>query len=124
MMGPLDLEIKVLEGRVPEFTSYEDAGLDLYSAEDITIKYGTWEVIRLGIASAFASNYACLFRDRSSLAGKGLHVMGGVIDSSYRGEWKVMLYNLSNHNYYVKFGQKIVQAIFVPCYHLLSLLFQ
>ena len=44
--------------------------------------------------------------------------MGGVIDSSYRGEWKVILFNASSKDYLIKVSDKVVQVIFVPCFHL------
>jgi len=121
MLNHLELQIKDLEGSgrlVPKFESSENAGLDLYSAEDTVIEPGDYKIIKLGIATAFAPMYVGLFRDRSSMAGKGLHVMGGVIDSSYRGELKVMLLNVSDLFHDIKFGDKIIQVIFTPCYHL------
>ena len=117
----LELQIKDLEGSgrlLPKFEGNENAGLDLFAAEDTTIEPGCFNTIKLGVATAFAPMYVGLFRDRSSMAGKGLHVMGGVIDSSYRGEWKVMLHNINNSDYEIKFGDKIIQVIFVMCNHL------
>ena len=49
---------------------------------------------------------------RSGLALKdGIDVLAGVIDSSYRGEWKVILYNTSNDSFSFSIGQRIAQAI-------------
>lgn len=68
-----------------------------------------------GLASEIPKGYAILFRDRSGLAAKhGIHGLAGVIDESYRGEWKVCLINLSNQPYAFTVGDKITQGILVP----------
>lgn len=56
-------------------------------------------------------NYGLLYRDRSSMAVKGITVSGGVIDAGYTGELKVLLTNHNKVNYTVKAGDKIVQMI-------------
>lgn len=120
-MGPLDILIKDLEGSgkcLPKFERAEDAGLDLYSAEDRIISAHDTGLIPLGIATAFPRNYVILFRDRSSMAGLGLTVMGGVIDSGYRGEWKVMLYNTTSKEIRLCRYQKVIQAIILLRAHL------
>lgn len=114
------LEIRDLEGSgkfLPKYNSYLDAGMDCYSIEDVVITNGHYEVINLGFATSFPSNFVAILKDRSSMAGKGLHVIGGVIDSSYRGEWKVMLVNFGA-DYVIKRGDKIVQALFLPIFHM------
>ena len=56
-----------------------------------------------------------LLKDRSGMAAKhNIHVLAGVIDSDYRGEWFVCLYNLGNKPYIVKAGHRVCQGIFVP----------
>ena len=56
-------------------------------------------------------NYGLLYRDRSSMALKGITVSGGVIDAGYTGELKVLLTNHTRTNYTIKAGDKIVQMI-------------
>ena len=121
MIKPLELQIKMIEDnlKIPSWDlNLDNGGLDIRSAEDVVIKSNEYKIIRLGLATAFGGNYVALFRDRSSMAGKGLSVMGGVIDSSYRGEWKVILFNASSKDYLIKVSDKVVQVIFVPCFHL------
>ena len=64
-----------------------------------------------GIAVEFPPIYVALLWDRSGLGSKSIHRLAGVIDSTYRGEWKVILTNLSSKTYLVKKGDKIIQCI-------------
>jgi len=102
---------------LPVFNGLEDAGLDLFSVEDVNIYGGEWKAIRIGIATAFPAHMVAIIKDRSSMAGKGLTTLGGVIDSSYRGEWKVILLNVSSCMYTIRRGDRIAQAIFTSCLH-------
>jgi dUTP pyrophosphatase len=88
-----------------------DAGLDLACLAEVTIAPGTIARIPLGLASSFPANAVVLLADRSSMAARGLHVVGGVIDSSYRGEWVVMLANLSSEPQRLLAGDRIAQAL-------------
>jgi dUTP pyrophosphatase len=116
-----EMLVKDLEGSgkcLPNFERIEDAGLDLYSAEDKILPANNYVVINLGIATAFPRQFVALLRDRSSMAGRGITVMGGVIDSGYRGEWKVVLLNTTPESVTIHRYQKIIQAIFVMRAHL------
>lgn len=59
-------------------------------------------------------NFVGLICDRSSMGSKGIKVMGGVCDSSYRGDVTVCLTNLTNQPYEIKSGDKIAQILFLP----------
>jgi dUTP pyrophosphatase len=90
-----------------------DAGYDLYSCVDVIILAGERGLIRTGFAAEFPSNYVARICDRSSMAAKrGLHVMAGVIDASYRGEWKVLLFNTSDKWITLAAQTRIAQALF------------
>ena len=74
----------------------EDAGYDLYACfeEDyFVIEAGCSRPVPTGIASAFSSKYYAQIEERSSMAKIGIKKSGGVIDSGYRGEYLVVLYN-------------------------------
>ncbi len=58
--------------------------------------------------------YAGVVKDRSSVAAAGLHCLAGVIDSSYRGELKVLIVNLGQSAYTIQIGQKIAQLLLAP----------
>ena len=71
-MNNLELQIKMIDGTMPNWGDLGNGGLDLYSAEQAMICKGMYNVIRLGIATSFGSSYVGLLRDRSSMAAKGL----------------------------------------------------
>lgn len=88
-----------------------DAGLDLYATEDCSIPaYGQYS-IPTGIKMAIPAGYVGLIWDKSGLASQGFTTLGGVIDSSYRGEIKVVFKNLSEDIYNIQAGQKIAQLL-------------
>ena len=92
----------------------DDAGLDLYAIEDIEILPGQGKAVKTGIAIALSAGTVGLIADRSSLAKKGLKTAGGVIDSGYRGELQVVLWNLSRETVCMKRGERIAQLLVLP----------
>ena len=109
--------------RLPEVAHPgEDIGYDLFALEDTSLIPNGVTKVRTGIA-AQASWRGCepcglLIRDRSSVAMKGIFVVGGVIDAGYTGEICVCLYDLGNLSriweHKIKAGQKIAQMVPVP----------
>ncbi len=88
-----------------------DAGIDIYTNESYTLKPGERHMFSTGIAVEFSAGSVALLWDRSGLGSKGVHRLAGVIDSGYRGEWKVVLINLTKEPFAVKAGDKIIQCI-------------
>ena len=109
-----NLYIKKLNDKfiLPKYDDLDSAGLDLYAIDNMTID-GLLGIISLGFATSFDKSFVGIIIDRSSMALKGLHIIAGVIDSSYRGEWKVVMINLG-YSYEIKEGDKIAQVIFLP----------
>lgn len=69
---------------------------------------------RTGLKIAVPENHFALLRPRSGLADKfGLHVLAGLIDESYRGEWQVILLNTGMMPLVIKPGDKIVQFVII-----------
>jgi len=98
---PMAFGIKVLrlqdDAIVPTRSNKTDAGWDLYSIEDTIIRGGERKTIKTGIALEIPDRHVGLVWPRSGLAAKkGIDVLAGVIDSGYRGEIMVCLYN-TNH---------------------------
>ncbi len=113
-----------------------DVGFDLYSVEYTKILPLQRVLICTGIRLQMPDGMYCHIEDKSGLASKnGLHVLGGQIDTIYRGEIKVILFNStfniqdiidviqpnaytsmfgSRSSYTVEPGQKIAQIIFSP----------
>ena len=88
------------------------AGYDLYSNERVLIYPGDRRIIGTGIAMSFNRKYVGRICDRSGMASAGLHVMAGVIDPDYRGEWRVILLNTTNRDWRVQAGTRIAQVLF------------
>lgn len=107
------LKFKLLDQKaiMPSYAHTDDAGFGIYSIEEKVLKPMEYYAVATGISSEIPNDYFVSFRDRSSMAVKGLHVMGGVIDSGYRGEWKVILINLSGADYKIEVGDKVAQGI-------------
>lgn len=100
---------------MPTYAHPGDVGMDLYSLEDCQLKPGQRRIFNLGFAMEFESNYAAIVKDKGSLPKNGgLHTMGGVFDAGYRGEYNVLLINLSQEPYHILKGDKIAQLIIYP----------
>lgn len=103
------------EAVVPEHLLHGDAGLDLHSVENIILKPGDRYAVGTGLAFELPEGYVSLIWDKSGLAlKKGIKSMGGVIEHTYRGEYKVILYNASSEIFEIKKGDKIAQMLVQP----------
>ena len=89
----------------------EDAGFDLRSAEDIQIQPMQIVGISTGISWDVSNGNFAYITGRSSMNAKGIIVHQGVIDAGYRGEWIVLIQNLSGVPYTITKGDRIAQAI-------------
>jgi dUTP pyrophosphatase len=91
----------------------QDAGWDLYASEDAFVFGKKRNTIKTGIALEMPSYFAGLIWPRSGLSVKsGVDVLAGVVDSGYRGEIMVCLYNTSDEDIELKRGDRIAQIIF------------
>lgn len=110
-----------------------DAGYDLYATESVRIKPMSRALVSTGLSIEVPQGYYARIAPRSGLAVKnGIDVLAGVVDSSYRGEVKVVLMNLSidlasmmgltpniagsNFDFNIKAGDRIAQLI-IEKYH-------
>ena len=93
---------------------YDSAGYDLFPIIEGCIVTGTRAVINLGFATEFPRNWVALIFDRGGLGIKGMIRLAGVIDSDFRGEWKVVLHNLSDTDFYYGPDKAIAQVLFMP----------
>ena len=115
-MKKLGVKVKILnpDAIIPKYQTEEAAGFDLHSVEEKTVKAGEREVIKTGLAVALPKGYELQVRPRSGLALKnGITVLNtpGTVDSDYRGELMVILFNTSKEDFAVKKGERIAQAI-------------
>jgi dUTP pyrophosphatase len=96
---------------LPTKDNAEDAGIDIYTNETHTLKPGEAYLFSTGISVEFKPGYVALLWDRSGLGSKGIHRLAGVIDSGYRGEWKVVLLNTTKKAFKITAGDKIIQCL-------------
>ena len=102
---------------LPEYQNKGDAGLDIRSNEDVSVRGFHWETIGTGLYIIIPFGYEGQIRTRSGLAAKyGLQVLNspGTIDSGYRDELKVILMNHNHWAYEVKKGHRIAQLVIKP----------
>ena len=112
----LKVKIKRLRSNVklPTYALEGDAGLDIFSNEDVIIQPGDRHVFASGFALEFPKGHVALIWDKGGLGAKGLKVFGGVGDYNYRGEYMVCLGNFSSQSYKFKKGDKIAQLLIQP----------
>lgn len=120
----MKVHIKLLNDTaiIPTFGSADAAGCDLYAnlaAEggSVTIAPGTTYLIETGIAMEIPERSAGFIYARSGLASKrGLRPANcvGVVDSDYRGEIMVALYNDSQVEQVVNHGERVAQMVIGP----------
>lgn len=111
-MTTLKFQKLTKDATAPEKKDAADAGIDIFTNETHTLKPGETYAYGTGIATSFSKGYVALIWDRSGLGSKSIHRLAGVIDSGYRGEWKVILVNLSKKAYKIQAGDKIAQCVF------------
>lgn len=102
---------------LPAYATAGAAGMDVVSAEDVTIAPGARHAVATGLALAIPQGYEIQVRPRSGLALKhGITVPNtpGTIDSDYRGELKVILINLGSEPFVIVRGDRVAQLVLAP----------
>ncbi|MDC1032669.1 dUTP diphosphatase [Candidatus Pelagibacter sp.] len=107
------------EVELPSYKTTGASGMDLmaYIKSPITIKPKTSSLIPTGLSMAFSEDYEIQIRPRSGLAAKNnISVLNtpGTVDSDYRGEIKVIIYNHGNQNFLINNKDRIAQMILTP----------
>ena len=101
------------EAQIPTRANEYDAGFDLHAIVDAVIPPHTRNTVNTGIAIQMPDGLAGLIWPRSGLSVKhGIDVLAVVVDSGYRGEIMVCLYNTSDTNVTINTGDRIAQIIF------------
>lgn len=99
------------EAKLPQKAHAGDAGYDLYASGYYSIPPYGQALVATGIKLAIPNGQVGLIWDKSGVAFGGIKTMGGVIDSNYRGEVKVIVKNLSEEIFNIVPGQKIAQIL-------------
>ena len=105
--------------KLPIYKTSGASGMDLmaFIKKPINIKPKTSSLIPTGLTVAFSKNYEIQIRPRSGLAAKNnISILNtpGTIDSDYRGEIKVIIYNHGNNDFTINNGDRIAQMILAP----------
>ena len=113
--------IKKLDPKVqiPEYKTLGASGMDLMAFIDQPIKLSPRSscLVSTGLSVAFSNEFEIQIRPRSGLAAKNnISVLNtpGTIDSDYRGEIKVILFNHGSNDFVIKNKDRIAQMILVP----------
>ncbi len=119
--NPLKIRIRnTSKHPLPRYHTPGAAAFDLMANIDAPITLGSLEraVVPTGLFVALPVGYEAQVRPRSGLAAKhgiGLVNAPGTIDSDYRGEWSVILVNLSREPYIIQDGDRIAQVVINRC---------
>lgn len=105
--------------KLPAYKTNGASGMDLmaFIKEPISVKPKTSSLIPTGLSVAFSEDYEIQIRPRSGLAAKNnISVLNtpGTVDSDYRGEIKVIIYNHGSENFVINNGDRIAQMILTP----------
>ena len=107
------------EVELPSYKTSGASGMDLmaFIKSAITIKPKTSALVPTGLSMAFSEDYEVQIRPRSGLAAKNnISVLNtpGTIDSDYRGEIKVIIYNHGDKDFIINNKDRIAQMILNP----------
>ena len=105
--------------KIPEYKTSGASGMDLnaFVEKPVTIKSKTSTLIPTGLSVAFSEDYEIQIRPRSGLAAKNnITILNspGTIDSDYRGEIKVLIFNHGSADFIINNGDRIAQMILSP----------
>ena len=102
---------------LPAYAHPSDAGMDIRSVADMTVPARGRALVPTGLVVLLPPLYEAQVRPRSGLALKhGITVLNtpGTIDSGYRGEIGVILFNSSDVDFQVKKGDRVAQVVIAP----------
>ena len=105
---------------LPAYATAHAAGMDVVSAETLTLAPGARHAVATGFAIAIPEGYEVQVRPRSGLALRhGVTCLNtpGTIDADYRGEVKVILANLGSEPFPIARGERIAQLVPAPVQH-------
>lgn len=115
-----NLKVKVInksQNKLPKYETPGSAGMDVRSNEDYTLKPERRTLISTGLFFEIPEGYEMQVRPRSGMAFKyGITVLNapGTIDSDFRGELGIILYNSGQTAFEIKKGDRIAQLVLAP----------
>lgn len=105
--------------RLPEYSTYGAAGMDIFIPENAIIIPGPIHKISCGFSVEIPDGYEIQIRPRSGLASKGIIIPNapGTVDSDYRGEIGVLMASLTEPMVLFA-GDKIAQMVITPVHRI------
>ena len=105
--------------QLPSYKTSGASGMDLmaFIKEPIELKPGKSCLVPTGLSVAFSEEFEIQIRPRSGLAAKNkISVLNtpGTIDSDYRGELKIILFNHSSENFTINNNDRVAQMVLTP----------
>jgi dUTP pyrophosphatase len=101
-----------VDAKLPTYAHFGDAGMDFYALETVVFAPGKREKVSTGIAVEIPEGCVGFIWDKSGVSFKmGLKVLGGVIDSTFRGEVVMCLFNTSDKEVTIEKGHKVAQMV-------------
>ncbi|NOX67404.1 MAG: dUTP diphosphatase [Chlorobi bacterium] len=126
MMNRIKLNIKRISEKfddipLPHYATEGSSGMDIRAAidKDIILEAGKVDLIPTNLMVEIPEGFEIQVRPRSGLAAKhgiGLLNSPGTIDSDYRGEVKIILFNFSKEDFVIKRGDRIAQLVLAKTY--------
>lgn len=116
-MKYIQINLDVADGaKCPENANSGDSGFDVFAflKEDVILKPGDWSLVPTGLKVDIPYGFELQVRSRSGLAFKqGVFVLNspGTVDSCYRGDIGVIMYNLGKKDFTIHNGDKIAQLV-------------
>ena len=105
--------------KLPKYETNGASGMDLiaFIKKSITVKPKESSLIPTGLSVAFSEDYEIQIRPRSGLAAKNnISILNtpGTIDSDYRGEIKIIIYNHGDKDFIINNGDRVAQMVLSP----------
>jgi len=105
--------------QLPSYKTNGASGMDLmaYVEKPINLEPGRSCLVPTGLSVAFPKEYEIQIRPRSGLAAKkNISILNtpGTIDSDYRGELKIILFNHGNENFIINKNDRVAQMVLTP----------
>lgn len=123
-MSSRTLHVKILRRSeyavIPYYAKDGDAGFDLHASESVSISPGGTVIVPTGLSMAIPEGFELQIRPRSGNALRSellIKNSPGTIDSGYRGEIGVIVYNCGDMPAMVDRGTRIAQGVVCPVYH-------
>jgi dUTP pyrophosphatase len=105
-----------VNAQAPTKAHADDAGFDLYSLEDLTLRPHAVAKVNTGIAIGIPAGHVGYVYGRSGMSLRGVSLANGVgvVDAGYHGELTVILQNSSQDDFHISVHDRVAQIVIMP----------